>query len=63
MWRVDRRTGNDEYYKERSFEQKLPCTIKMTASYFDMSGVKKQNVRDNIGPLEDSVRNKISQGF
>ena len=43
--------------------QKLACSIKHDSKGFYAYVRSKQNVRDKVGPLEDSVRNIISQGF
>ena len=73
MWRVYRRTTKDEDYtnykealnvatteitqSKRSYEQKLACNIKKCSnSLFAYIG-SKQNVRDKVGPLEDSAGN------
>ena len=79
MWRVYRRTRKDKdytNYKEalnaatnqirqykRSYEQKLACNIKNDSKSFYAYIRSKQNVRDKVGPLEDSAGNIISKGF
>ena len=71
MWRVYRRTRKDEsyaIYKEalnaatneirqsnRSYEQKLACNIKNYSKSFYTYIRSKQNIRDKVGPLEDSA--------
>ena len=71
MWRVYRGTRKDEdkkNYKEtlyvattairqskRSYEQKLVCNIKHGSKSFYAYVRSKQNVRDKVGPLEDSA--------
>ena len=78
MWRVYRRTRIDEDYanykealktptteirqSKRSYEQKLACNIKNDSKSFYAYVRSKQNVRDKVGPLEDSDGNIISQG-
>ena len=75
MWRVYKHTGKDkdyEAYKEpinaatnevqkskRNFGYKL---LNQTVG-FSMRLGSKQNVRDKVGPMEDNVGNKITQGF
>ena len=79
MWRVYRRARKDsdcENYKEslnaatteirqskRSYEKKLACNIKNYSKSFHAYVRSKQNVRDKVGPLEDSDGNIISKGF
>ena len=79
MWRVYRRTRKDEDYanykqalsaaateirqSKRSYEQKLACDIKNYSKSFYAYVRSKQNVRDKVGPLEDSAGNIISRGF
>ena len=79
MWRVYRRTRKDEDYtnykealnaatneirqSKRNYEQKLACNIKNYSKSFYAYVRSKQNVRDKIGPLEDSAGNIISKGF
>ena len=79
MWRVYRRTRKEEDYakykealnaatteirqSKRSYEQKLACNIKNDSKSFYAYVRNKQNVQDNVGPLEDSAGNIISQGF
>ena len=74
--RVSRRTRKGENFKnnkealnattneirqfKRSYEQTLACNIKIT---FYASVKSKLNVRDKLGPLEESAGNIISQGF
>ena len=48
---------------KRSYEQKLACNIKNDSKSFYAYVRSKQNVRDKVGPLEDSAGNIISQGF
>ena len=77
MWRAYRRTRKDEDYanykealnaatteirkSKRSYVQKLASNIKNYSKSF--YGRSKQNVREKVGPLEDSAGNIISQGF
>ena len=79
MWRVYRRTRKDEDYvnfkealnaatteiiqSQRSYEKKLACDIKHDSKSSYAYVRSKQNVRDKVGPLEDSAGNIISQGF
>ena len=79
MWTVYRHTKKDEDYtnykealiaamneirqSKRSYEQKLACNIKNDSKGFYAYVSSKQNVRDKVGPLEDSAGNIISQGF
>ena len=79
MWRVYNHTGTDndyEVYKEalnattnevrksnRNFEHTLAQHIKSDSKSFYAYVRSKQNVRDKVGPLEDNVGNKITQGF
>ena len=44
---------------KRSYEPKLVCNIKTFYEYIR----SKQNIRDKVGPPEDSAGNIISQGF
>ena len=76
MWRVYKHTGKDndyDAYKEalnattnefrkskRNFEHTLAQHIKSDSKSFYVRS--KQNVRDRVGPLEDSVGNIITQG-
>ena len=48
---------------KRSYKQKLVCKIKNYSKRFYAYIRRKQNVRDKVGPLEDSAGNIISQGF
>ena len=48
---------------KRSYEQKLACNIKNDSKSFYAYVRSKQNVQDEVGPLEDSAGNIISQGF
>ena len=79
MWRVYKHTGKDtdyDAYKEalnaatnevrkskRSFEHKLAQNIKSDSKSFYAYVRSKQTVRDRVGPLEDNVGNKITQGI
>ena len=79
MWRVYRRTRKGEDYanyketlnaatteirqSKRICEQKLACNIKNDSKSFYAYVRSKQNVQDNVGPLEDCAGNIISQGF
>ena len=79
MWRVYKYTGKDqdyEVYKEAlnagtnevrkpmgHFEQKLAQNIKTESNSIYAYVRSKQNVRDKVGPLEDTVGNIITQGF
>ena len=79
MWRVYRRSRKDEDYtnykealnaatneirqSKRSYEQKLECNINNDSKRFHACIRSKQNVRDKVGPLEDSAGNIISQVF
>ena len=79
MWRVYKYTGKDqdyEVYKEAlnagtnevrkpmgHFEQKLAQIIKTESKSIYAYVRSKQNVRDKVGPLEDTVGNIITQGF
>ena len=78
MWRVYKHTGKDkdyEVYKEalnaatndvrkckHNFEHKLTQHIKSDSKSFYAYLRSKQNVRDNVGPLEDNAGNIITQG-
>ena len=44
---------------KRSYEQKLACHIKNYSKSFYAYIRSKQNVRDKVGPLEDSAGNII----
>ena len=48
---------------KKSYEKKLACNIKNDSKNFYAYIRNKQNVRDKVGPLEDSAGNTISQGF
>ena len=79
MWRVYKHTGKDkdyEVYKEalneatnevrkakRHVELKLAQNIKSDSKSLYAYVRSNQNVRDKVGPLEDNVGNKITQGF
>ena len=79
MWRVYKHTGKDTDYdaykdalnaatnevrkSKRNFEHKLSQNIKSDRKSFYAYVRIKQNVRDKVGPLEDNVENKITQGF
>ena len=79
MWRVYKHTGKDkdyEAYKEalnaatnevrkskRNFEHKLAQNIKSDSKSFYAYVRSKQNVRDNVGPLEDNFGNIVTQEF
>ena len=79
MWRVYKHTGKDndyEVYKEalyaasnevrkskRNFEHKLAQNIKSDSKSFYAYVRSKQNVRDEVGPLEDNAGNIITQGI
>ena len=77
VYRRTRKDEDYTYYKEaliaamneirqskRSYGQKLACNIKKTARVYIYIYIRsKQNVRDKVGPLEDSARNIISQDF
>ena len=79
MWKVYRRIGNDEDYTnykdalnvattesiqyKRSYEKNLPCNITNDSKNVYAYVRSKQNVRDNVVPLEDTAENIISQGF
>ena len=55
---------NEIRQSKRSYEHKLACNIKKNDSKSFYAYIRgKQNVRDKFGPLEDSARNVISQGF
>ena len=47
---------------KRNFEQKLAQHIKSDSKSFYAYVRSKQNVRDRVGPLEDSAGNIITQG-
>ena len=79
MWRVYKHTGKDQdyvVYKEalnaatnevrkfkRNFELKLAQNIKSDSKSFYAYVRSKQNVRDKVGPLEDNVGDKITEGI
>ena len=79
MWRVYKHTGKDtdyEVYKEaqnaatnevrktkRKFDHKLAQHIKSDSKSFYAYVRGKQNIRDNVGPLEDNAGNIIKRGF
>ena len=77
MWRVFKHKGKDkdDAYKEalnaatnevrkfkRNVEHKLAQHIKSDRKSFYAYVRSKQNVRDRVGPLEDSAGNIITQG-
>ena len=78
MWRVYKHTGKDEdygVYKEalnvattklekskRNFELKLAQNIKSDSKSFYAYVRSKQNVRDEVGPLEDNAGDIITEG-
>ena len=53
---------NEIRQSKRSYEQKLACNIKKTVRVC-MHVRSKQNVRNEVGSLEDSAGNIVSQGF
>ncbi len=71
MWRVYKHTGKNKAYdvykqalkaatnevrkSKRNFEHKLAQNIKSDSKSFCAYGRSKQNVRDNVGPLENNV--------
>ena len=79
MWRVYKHTGKDQdyvVYKEalnaatnevrkskRNFELKLAHHMQSDSKSFYAYVGSKQNVRDNVGPLEDNAGDIISGGF
>ena len=79
MWRVYRLSRKDEDYtnykealnaatteiiqSKRSCERKLACNIKHDCKNFYGYVRNKQNVRDKVGPLENSAGNIISRRF
>ena len=79
MWRVYKHTGKDndyEVYKEalnaatnevrkskRSFEHKLAHNKKSDSKSFYAYVIRKQYVRDKVGPLKDNAGNIITEGF
>ena len=79
VWRVYKHTGKDKDYEaynealnaatnevrksKQNFEHKLCQNIKSDSRSFYAYVRSKQNVRDKVGPLEDNVGNKITQGF
>ena len=48
---------------KRSYEQKLACNINNDSKTCYAYVRSKQNVQDQVEPLEDSAGNIISQGF
>ena len=48
---------------KRSPEQNLACNFTNDSKTFYVYVRSKQNIRDKVGPLEDSARNIISQVF
>ena len=54
---------NEVRKSKRNFEHKLAQNIKSESRSFYAYVGSKQNVRDKVGPLEDNVGNKITQGF
>ena len=78
MWRVYKHTGKDKDYvvykkalnaatnevrkSKRNFEHKLAQNIKSESKSFYAYVRCKQNVRDNVGPMEDNDGNIITQG-
>ena len=48
---------------KRSYEQKFACNIKTDSKSFYAYVRSKQNVQDNVGPLQDSAGNIISRFF
>ena len=79
MWRVYRRTRKDEDYKKykealnaatneirqtnRNYEKKFAYNIKHDSKTLYAYIRCKENIRDKVGPLEDSTGNIISQGL
>ena len=79
MWRVYKHTGKDKDYdaykdalnaatnevrnSKRNFEHKLAQHIQSDSKSLYAHVRSKQNVRDNVGPLEDNVGNMITHGF
>ena len=79
MWRVYKHTGTGKDYdafkealnaasnevrkSKRNVEHKLAQNIKSDSKSFYAYVRSKQNVRDNVGPLEDNAGNIITQGF
>ena len=79
MWRVYKHTGKDQdyvVYKEalnaatnevrkskRNVELKLAQNIKSDSKSFYAYVISKQNVRDKVGPLEDSAGDIITEGI
>ena len=78
VWLVYKHTGNDKYYdaykdalnaatnevrkSKRNVEHKLAQNIKSDSKSFYAYVRSKQNVRDRVGPLEDSAGNTITKG-
>ena len=54
---------NEVRKSKRIFELKFVQNIKSDSKSFYAYVRSKQNVRDNIGPLEDNAGNIITQGF
>ena len=79
IWKTYRHNGSEEdytLYKEapnqataeirnskRSYEQKLAFNIKHDSKSFYAYVRSKQKIQDKVGPLEDSDRNIITEGF
>ena len=79
MWMVYKHTGKDNDYEaykealnaatnevrksERHFENKLAQNIKSDSKGFYAYVRSKQNVRDKVGPLEDTAGNITTRGF
>ena len=76
MWRVYKHTGKDKHYEvykealnaatnevrksKRNVEHKLAQNIKSDSKSFYAYVRSKQNVRNNVGPLEDNAGNIIT---
>ena len=57
-------TANEVRKSKRNCKHKLAQNITSESKSFYAAYVRsKQNVRDNVGPLEDNVGNIITQGF
>ena len=54
---------NEVQNSNRNFEHKLAQNIKSDSKSFYAYVRSKQNVRDNVGPLEDNAGIIITQGF
>ena len=54
---------NEIRQSKRNYEKNLACNIRNESKSFYAYIRSKQNVRDKVGPLEDSAGNIISQGF